>query len=92
MGHLSQTSNIKQTLIVYKVPPGDIFDDNYGRAHLESSNQVRSNIQLPLSYEIFFKNLKININKFSEYLDEGGHKVAKYIVSRAMKPEAVFFS
>ena len=44
-------TNIKQTLIVYKVPPGDIFANNYGRGHLKSSNQVRSDIQLPLSYE-----------------------------------------
>ena len=44
-------TNIKQTLIVYKVPPGDIFANNYGREHMKSSNQVRSDIQLPLSYE-----------------------------------------
>jgi hypothetical protein len=33
------------------VPPGDIFANNYGREHMKSSNQVRSDIQLPLSYE-----------------------------------------
>ena len=37
--------------MVYKVPPGDIFANNYGREHMKSSNQVRSDIQLPLSYE-----------------------------------------
>ena len=37
--------------MVYKVPPGDIFANNYGREHMKSSNQVRSDIQLPLSYQ-----------------------------------------
>ena len=44
-------TNIKQTLMVYKMPPGVIFANNYGRRHKKSSNQVRPDIQLPLSYE-----------------------------------------
>ena len=49
--HLLSKKPIKQTLMVYKVPPGDIFANNYGHGHMKSSNQVRSDIQLPLSYE-----------------------------------------
>ena len=37
--------------MVYKVPPGDIYANNYGREHMKYSNLVRSDIQLPLSYE-----------------------------------------
>jgi len=46
--------------MVYKVPPGDIFANNYGREHMKSSNQVRSDIQLPLSYENQNQNPKNN--------------------------------
>ena len=40
-------TNIKQTLMVYKVPPGDIFANNYGREHMKSSNQVSSKLFYP---------------------------------------------
>ena len=48
--------NIKQTLIVYKVPPGDTFANNYGRGHLKSSNQVSYDMRLPPYKRIPVKN------------------------------------
>ena len=59
--------------MVYKVPPGDIFANNYGREHMKSSNQVRSDIQLPLSYENLNLNLKTIENKLLEYLDAASY-------------------
>ncbi len=33
--------------MVYKVPPGDIFANNYGRGHMKPSHQVSYDMRLP---------------------------------------------
>jgi hypothetical protein len=43
---------IKQTLIVYKVPPGDMFANNYGRGHMKPSHQVSYDMRLPPNKKI----------------------------------------
>ena len=35
-----KNTNIKQTLMVYKVAPGDIFTNNYGRGRMKPSHQA----------------------------------------------------
>ena len=50
-----KNTNIKQTLMVYKVPPGDISANNYGRGHMKPSHQVSYDMRLPL-YKKFQKN------------------------------------
>ena len=42
-----KNTNIKQTLMVYKVPPGDIYANNYGRRHMKPSHQVSYDMRLP---------------------------------------------
>ena len=42
-----KNTNIKQTLMVYKVPPGDISANNYGRGHMKPSHQVSYDMRLP---------------------------------------------
>ena len=42
-----KNNNIKQTLMVYKVPPGDICANNYGRGHMKPSHQVSYDMRLP---------------------------------------------
>ena len=38
--------------MVYQVPPGDIFANNYGRGHMKPSHQVSYNMRLPPNKEI----------------------------------------
>ena len=47
-----KNTNIKQTPMVYKVPPGDISANNYGRGHMKPSHQVSYDMSLP-SYKKF---------------------------------------
>ena len=42
--------------MVYKVPPGDIFANNYGRGHMKPSHQVSYNMRLPPNKKIPVKN------------------------------------
>jgi hypothetical protein len=51
-----KNNNIKQTLMVYKVPPGDIFANNYGRGHMKPSHQVSYDMRLPPNKKIPVKN------------------------------------
>ena len=48
--------NIEQTLMVYKVPPGDIFANNYGREHMKPSHQVSYDMRLPHNRKIPVRN------------------------------------
>ena len=43
-----KNTNIKKTLMVYKVPPGEISANNYGRGHMKPSHQVSYDMRLPL--------------------------------------------
>ena len=51
-----KTHNIEQTLMVYKVPPGDIFANNYGRGHMKPSHQVSYDMRLPHNRKIPVRN------------------------------------
>ncbi len=51
-----KNNNIEQTLMVYKVPPGDIFANNYGREHMKPSHQVSYDMRLPPNKKIPVKN------------------------------------
>jgi hypothetical protein len=42
--------------MVYKVPPGDIFANNYGRGHMKPSHQVSYDMRLPPNKKIPVKN------------------------------------
>jgi hypothetical protein len=42
--------------MVYKVPPGDIFANNYGRGHMKPSHQVSYGMRLPPNKKIPVKN------------------------------------
>ena len=51
-----KNNNIEQTLMVYKVPPGDIFANNYGREHMKPSHQVSYDMRLPHNRKIPVRN------------------------------------
>ena len=53
---VKKTNNIEQTLMVYKVPPGDIFANNYGREHMKPSHQVSYDMRLPHNRKIPVRN------------------------------------
>jgi hypothetical protein len=42
--------------MVYKVPPSDIFANNYGRGHMKPSHQVSYDMRLPPNKKIPVKN------------------------------------
>ena len=42
--------------MVYKVPPGDIFANNYGREHMKPSHQVSYDMRLPHNRKIPVRN------------------------------------